>query len=182
MFILPTLAGGGSCSPIQQRSVLGCTVANCNSWIRTQNATYWLQALSHNIGLQSAQLATATAAGGDLTDPTFPSNVAYKRFNSVYRSLLGWLPTSFLQPRTSDGLATLTSSSAATVPTGAVGVIALPSPSTVFYVSLRTHDSGTLDMNLPEGVWDIGCLCAPSYYYHAQSLSKGCCVVLLGCD
>ena len=95
MFVLPTNAGGGACAPFQSRYVVPCTSANgCYSFYRTTNATFWNQAMGANLGFATAaadlNLDGGADAVGDLSDPTLPSSLPWKRLNAVHRVISGW--------------------------------------------------------------------------------------------
>ena len=162
MFIVPPLAGGGSCSSWQSRATLGCTAANgCYSFYRTTNATFWTQGLATNLGFTAAvaDLNNDGAADsvGDLSDPTTTSYAPWRRFNTPYRQALGWIPSSAVVAAGTLTTVTLaTSSSTAAAAPGAIEALQVVTSADTWYISLRTSsDPNSMDAQLRSGAWSV---------------------------
>ena len=160
MFILPPLAGGGTCSSYQVRTTLGCTAANgCYSFYRTTNVTFWLQALAGNLGFTVAVADLnndlVPDAAGDQSDPSVPTALPWKRFNAPYRQALGWIPSSLVSALGSLTSVTLSSSSTVAAPAGPnpVQVIRIVGSTNVWFISMRTADPASFDAGLLPGEW-----------------------------
>ena len=166
LFLVPDVAGGGSCSTVQARALLGCyshTTSGCYGFLRTHNPAYWLQAVV-------AMLGVAPPSAPDASDPTAvtPPGAASPssplvRLAVPTRAALGWQlagpVTELAKPASlaADTPPTVLMSSSLSTSASAsedgpvpLAAVTMTTPTDVWWVSLRTNgDAATLDVSLP---------------------------------
>jgi hypothetical protein len=132
VYILPPSAGGGSCGSFSVRAVSGClrqagagsaqaTTSLCSMFIRAGGAPAWVRGIGTLLGISGPTSVQDPTDASCQCDMQWPS----RRFATVYRHLLGWLPdnaTTRIPYSAGRGRAlTLTSSSTTRVAFGNVG-------------------------------------------------------------
>lgn len=133
IILLPSQAGGGSCSRSKSYSLGSCSGKKtlCPVFMRTKDSYDWLTVLSNSIGINKTD---------DATDAT---NSGLMRYSAFWRNKMGWLPFGTVYTLTSAGNLNILSSSG-NIPLFGSKIVLLNYKEKLF-VSLRTCNNDTYD-------------------------------------